>query len=60
MSHNFSQKEIMVCIHCSTFNHEKYVEEALKGFVMQITNFPFVAVVIDDCSTDRTAKILKK
>ena len=29
------------------------------GFVMQKTNFPFVAVVIDDFSTDMTASILR-
>lgn len=50
----------MVCIHCKTYNHERYIEEALKGFVMQKTSFPFVAVVIDDCSIDRTAEIIHK
>ena len=52
--------EIMVCIHCMTYNHEKYLADALEGFVMQKTDFPFVAVVIDDCSTDGTADVLRK
>ena len=50
---------ISVCIHCSTYNHEQWIEYALKGFVMQKTNFPFVAIVIDDFSTDKTASILR-
>ena len=50
----------MVCIHCTTYNHQAFLEDALKGFVMQQTTFPFVAVVIDDCSTDNTAQILRK
>ena len=49
-----------VCIHCMTYNHEKYLADALEGFVMQKTNFPFVAVVIDDFSTDGTADVLRQ
>lgn len=49
-----------VVIHCSTYNHEKYIEDALKGFIMQKTNFPFCAIVVDDCSTDGTADIVRK
>lgn len=52
--------EITVCIHCMTYNHEKYLADALEGFVMQKTTFPFVAVVIDDCSTDGTADVLRE
>ena len=48
-----------VSIHCKTFNHERYIERALQGFVMQKTTFPFVAVVIDDCSSDNTAQIVR-
>lgn len=51
---------IFVCIHCPTFNHERYIERALQGFVMQKTTFPFVAVVIDDCSSDKTAQIVRE
>ena len=50
---------IFVSIHCLTYNHEPYIEHALQGFVMQKTSFPFVAVVIDDCSSDKTALIVR-
>ena len=51
---------LMVCIHCMTYNQESYIEDALKGFVMQKTDFPFVAVVIDDCSKDSTPEIVRR
>ncbi len=54
------QQDYMVVIQCSTYNHEAYIEDAMKGFVMQITNFPFCALVTDDCSTDGTAEIIKR
>jgi glycosyltransferase involved in cell wall biosynthesis len=43
-----------------TYNQEKYIEDALKGFVRQKTNFPFCAIVVDDCSTDGNASIIKE
>lgn len=49
-----------VFVRCLTYNHEKYIDDALKGFVMQKTDFPFLAVVIDDCSTDGTADIVRR
>lgn len=49
-----------VCIRCITYNHEKYLADALEGFVMQKTTFPFVAIVHDDASTDGTASILRQ
>lgn len=48
----------LVAIRCITYNHASYVQECLDGFVMQKTNFPFVAIVHDDCSTDGTTEIL--
>lgn len=42
-----------------TYNHEKYISEALDGMLMQKTDFPFEIIVHDDCSTDSTANILK-
>jgi glycosyltransferase involved in cell wall biosynthesis len=53
------QKPLLV-IRCITFNHEPYIREALESFVMQKTNFPFVAIIHDDASTDGTAKIIQE
>ncbi|AWM13035.1 hypothetical protein DI487_03590 [Flavobacterium sediminis] len=50
----------MVSICCLTYNHEKYVKQALDGFLMQKTNFPFEIVIHDDASTDNTANIIRE
>ncbi|WP_165157714.1 glycosyltransferase [Parabacteroides sp. ZJ-118] len=50
----------LVAIRCITYNHEPYIRDALEGFVMQKTNFPFVAIVHDDASTDGTAAIIRE
>ena len=42
----------IVAIPCVTYNQEPYILQCLNGFVIQKTNFPFVAIVIDDASTD--------
>lgn len=50
----------LVAIDCRTYNQEKYIGDTLEGFVMQKTNFPYVAIVHDDASTDDTAQIIKQ
>ncbi len=57
---NISNIAPLVAIQCITFNHEPYIRDALEGFVMQKTNFPFVAIVHDDASTDGTAAIIRE
>lgn len=44
---------------CMTFNHERYILDAMNSFVMQQTNFPFVCTIVDDASTDETPSIIK-
>lgn len=53
-------REYTVLIHCSTYNHGKYIKDALEGFVMQKCSFPFCAIVIDDGSTDNNAEIIRE
>ena len=33
--------EILVSVCCITYNHEKYIKEALEGFLNQKTNFNY-------------------
>jgi glycosyltransferase involved in cell wall biosynthesis len=40
-----------------TYNHEKYIREAIEGVLMQQTDFDFELVIGEDCSTDSTRKI---
>lgn len=50
----------LVSICCSTYNHEKYIEKAIQGFLIQETKFPFEIIVRDDASNDLTQKILRE
>lgn len=50
----------LVVIRSITYNHEPYIRDALNGFVIQKTSFPFVAIVHDDASTDGTAEIIRE
>lgn len=47
-----------VCIRSYTFNHAQYIEDAMNGFVMQETDFPFVAAIVDDASTDNAQQVI--
>lgn len=47
-----------VFIRCYTFNQAQYIEDAMNGFVMQETDFPFVAAIVDDASTDETPQVI--
>lgn len=51
--------EIMVSIECTSYNHEKYIAEALESMLMQQTNFAYEILIHDDASTDRTAEIIR-
>ena len=44
----------VLSILCNTFQHETYIEDALCGFLLQDTDFPFEILVHDDASPDGT------
>lgn len=48
----------MVGVACTTFNQALYIGEAIKGFVIQKTTFPFVVVIVDDASTDGEQSVI--
>ncbi|ENV85653.1 hypothetical protein F940_01880 [Acinetobacter radioresistens NIPH 2130] len=50
----------LVSIWCTTYNHENYIEDAIKGFLIQETNFSFEIIIHDDASTDKTVDIIRK
>ncbi len=53
------KQEYKVLVRCFTYNQSKYIEDALNGFAMQKTDFPFVCLVMDDASTDGEQEVLK-
>jgi glycosyltransferase involved in cell wall biosynthesis len=55
---DITQPVVSVC--CITYNHEKYIAEAIDSFLMQETDFPFEIVIGEDCSTDDTRKVIEE
>lgn len=51
--------QYMVLVRCYTFNHAAYIEDAMNGFCMQKTTFPFICAIVDDASTDGEPNIIK-
>lgn len=50
----------LVSIICITFNHRNYINDSIKGFLMQETDFPFEIIIHDDASSDGTTDIVRK
>lgn len=53
-------ENFLVRVSCMTYNHHAYITDAMKGFVMQQTDFPFVCTIVDDASTDGEPEVIKK
>lgn len=53
------KQDYKVLVRCFTYNQSKYIEDALNGFAMQKTDFPYVSLVMDDCSTDGEQDVIK-
>lgn len=54
-----NEKTVIVSIICITYNHQLYIEDAIKSFLMQETDFAFEVIIHDDASTDKTVKIIE-
>lgn len=52
--------EIMISICVPTYNHEKYICQALDSIYMQKTQYSYEVLVGEDCSTDNTRAVLKE
>jgi glycosyltransferase involved in cell wall biosynthesis len=53
-------KDPLVSICCITYNHKCYIRDAIEGFLMQETDFPFEIIIHDDASIDATADIIRE
>ncbi len=49
-----------VYVNCMTYNQAGYILDALDGFCMQKTLFPYICGVVDDASTDNEQKVIRK
>lgn len=50
----------LVSIVILTYNHEKYIAQALEGVLTQKVNFEYEIIVSNDCSTDNTDAICQQ
>lgn len=57
---NMNYPKFKVCVRCFTFNQAKYITDAMNGFTMQQTSFPFVCTIVDDASTDGEQDVIRK
>lgn len=55
-----SQDKPLVSVCMITYNHEKYIAEAIEGVLMQEVDFPIELLIADDASPDRTAQIVEE
>ena len=53
-----NKSNILVSVCMITYNHEKYIAQAIDSVIMQKTNFDYEIVIGEDCSTDRTREIV--
>ena len=61
IEHNWGDNTIpLVSVKCVTYNHERYIRDALEGFLIQETDFPFQVCIFDDASTDGNVRIIKE
>lgn len=52
-------KPIKVSVITITYNHEKYIRQALESIAKQDVNFNYEIIVADDASTDATPEIVR-
>jgi glycosyltransferase involved in cell wall biosynthesis len=53
------EKGVLVSVCMITYNHEKYIEQAIHGILMQETNFEIELIISNDCSPDNTDSIIQ-
>lgn len=52
------ENKYMVGVCCTTYNHHGYIQNAMDGFSMQQTTFPYIVIIVDDASTDGEQEVI--
>ena len=50
----------LLSILCITYNHDKFISEAIDSWLEQKIEFQIEIIIADDCSTDNTVLEIKK
>jgi hypothetical protein len=59
--HNWPEGTVpVVSVLCVTYNHAKFIRDAVEGFLRQETTFPVEIIIHDDASTDGTTDLIKE
>src|SRR5919199_5418784 len=53
-----SDGQLKVSVLLKTYNHEKWIAQAVESTLVQKTNFAYEVVIMEDCSTDSTRDIV--
>lgn len=56
---NSEAKDILVSVVMITYGHEKYIEQAINGVLMQECDFQYELIIANDCSPDDTDRIVR-
>lgn len=60
LSHWGDYAEPVISIICTAYNHERYIESAIRGFLSQDCPYPFEILIHDDASKDGTQAIIRR
>lgn len=55
-----TKSDILVSILCTAYNHEKFIEKTIIGFLNQVTEFNYEIIIHDDASSDKTPHIINE
>lgn len=58
MKDNLENPLVSICL--ITYNHEKYIKQAVDSILKQHLNFTYEVIIADDASVDQTQEILRK
>jgi len=53
-------EKCVVSVAMTTYNHAKYIRQALNSILMQKIDYKYEIIIGDDCSTDETQEILRE
>ena len=54
-----NNNELLVSVVFPTYNHEKFIEQAINSILKQKVNFNYEVLIGEDASTDKTSDVLK-